>query len=165
MRLRGASLTAVALALAVGGCGAGAEVGEGASVTVYVSAPLRGMDAALGRAVCSGSKQALERSDGRAGTVRVRLICLDDTNGRRWTLADVSANARRASEDSTTVGYIGETDPAAARFSETILEEASIAQLPHMSGAAAMHKLLKAIVEADTSSGSLREAVRDELQR
>ena len=73
--------------------------------------------------------------------MRVRLSCLPDVRrGGRLDLAAIGANARRASEDSTTVGYIGETDPAATRFSETILEEANIAQLPHMSGAAAMHE-------------------------
>ena len=41
---------------------------------------------------------------------------LDDSGGaRRWSLAAVGANARRATEDSTTIGYIGELAPAATR--------------------------------------------------
>jgi hypothetical protein len=78
-------------------------------------------------------------------------------------LATIGANARRATEDSTAVGYIGEPTKAASRFSEPILEAAGIAQLPEVSGAIAMRKLLKAVEEAG-GSGSLRESVHDELE-
>jgi len=75
----------------------------------------------------------------------------------------VGGNARRASEDATTIGYIGESTRAASRFSEPILETAGIAQLSQTSGAAGMKKLLQAVDEAG-SSGSLRESVHDELE-
>jgi branched-chain amino acid transport system substrate-binding protein len=93
----------------------------------------------------------------------VRAICLDDTGGgSRWTLAAVGANARRASEDSTTVGYIGEPDAAAARFSRPILESAGIAQLSGVPGATAMSRLLEAIRRAPDDA-SLRESVDEEI--
>jgi branched-chain amino acid transport system substrate-binding protein len=150
--------------LCVGASGCGEEgVAEGATVTVYVSAPLSGEDAAEGGRLCAGAQRELARNGARAGEVRVRAICLDDTGGgSRWTLVAVGANARRASEDSTTVGYIGEPDPAAARFSRPILESAGIAQLTGMSGAAAMSELLDAI-RAAGGSGGLRESVDDAL--
>jgi hypothetical protein len=90
----------------------------------------------------------------------VRLVCVSDSeDGRRWTLAAVGANARRAVEDSTAVAYIADRDPTAARFSRSILESAEVAQLsPVPSGAAAMAKLLNAIGDADNSS-NLRESV------
>jgi hypothetical protein len=89
----------------------------------------------------------------------VRLVCVSDREGgRRWTLAAVGANARRASEDSTTVAYIADRDPTAAEYSRSILEEAGIAQLEGRPGGAAMRQLLTAIEEAG-GSGNPRESV------
>ena len=74
----------------------------------------------------------------------------------------MGANARRATEDSTTVAYIADRDPTAARFSRSILESAGVAQLPPSpSGAVAMTKLLNAIKEAGSSN--LRESVEESL--
>jgi hypothetical protein len=138
----------------VAGCGEGEGVGEGATATVYAAA-----------ANCNLATRALENEGGRAGSVRVRILCLPSTEkAGHFDLAQIGANARRATEDSSTVAYIGEPEPHATRFSETILEEAGIAQLPSTVGSKAMHMVLRAIREADTSSASLREAVRDELQ-
>jgi hypothetical protein len=93
----------------------------------------------------------------------VRAVCLDDTGGaRRWGLAAVGANARRATEDSTAVAYIGELDRTATRFSRSIVEAAGIAQLSGLSGRAAMADVLGAIGQAGGSE-SLRDAVREEL--
>jgi hypothetical protein len=93
------------------------------------------------------------------------LVCLADAGvSRRLNLAAIGADARRATEDSTTVGYIGEPNPAAARFSRPILDAAGIAQLANLPGGAAMSKLLGAIRQAG-SAGSLRASVRDDLRR
>jgi LmbE family N-acetylglucosaminyl deacetylase len=95
--------------------------------------------------------------------VRVRVVCLSDgERGRRWTLAAVGANARRAAEDSATIAYIADRDPTAASFSRSILEAAGIAQLSGQPGAAAMRRLLTAIEEAGDSAG-LRESVDKSL--
>jgi branched-chain amino acid transport system substrate-binding protein len=139
-------------AVAVAGCGGGGGTAAGASVNVYVSAPL-----------CAGAKRELANSGGRPGDVRVRVVCLADTEAdNRLDLATIGANARRATEDSSSIAYIGELDPSATRFSHPILEAAGISQLSNQSGSAAMTKLLSAIKRASGSS-SLREAVADEL--
>jgi branched-chain amino acid transport system substrate-binding protein len=145
----------LALATAIsGGCGGAEGVAEGATVSVYSAA-----------GACKGAKRALAGAGGRAGSLRVRARCLPEVRrGGRLDLATIGANARRASQDSTTVAYIGESDAAATRFSETILEEANIGQISSTPGAAAMRRVLGAIEEADGGSGSLREEVRDELQ-
>lgn len=145
-----ALLASVALLVAAAGCG-GSGVGEGARVSVYASAPL-----------CAGAERELAREGARAGDVRVRLVCLEDGEGGRLDLAATGANARRAVEDSTTVAYVGEPDPAATRFSRPILDAAGIAQLSRLSGAVAMRRVLRALRQADGSS-SLRELVRDAL--
>lgn len=150
-RIAAAAVSALLL-IAACGCGSPEGVAENATVTAYVSASL-----------CAGARQALAEPDGRAGDVRVRAVCVDDagrTGGSR--LAAIGAAARRASEDSSSVAYLGSSDPTAVRFSETILEEAGIARVASGSGGAAMRKLLQAI-ERSGDAGSLREAVYDRL--
>jgi hypothetical protein len=146
-------LTATALLLLGAGCGEGGGVAEDATVAVYVSTPL-----------CAGAKQELVRSDGRAGELRVRAVCADDTpNADLSILAAIGAAARRATEDSSAVAYIGTTDPAETRFSKPILEEADIPRISADSGKASMTRLLRALQRAD-DSGSLRESLADELR-
>ncbi len=126
---------------------------EGATVSVYVAAPL-----------CAEAEQELARGGGQAGDVRVRVVCLPSAeSSQQLDLARIGANARRATEDASTIGYIGEPIRTATRFSEPILEAAGIAQLPEAPGAPAMKKLLHAVDEAD-DSGSLRESVLDQLE-
>jgi hypothetical protein len=146
-------LALVGLLLVVAGCGESEGVADGATVTAYVAAPL-----------CAGAKRELAREGGQAGDVRVRVICLPGVESKgKLDLATIGANARRATEDATTVGYIGEPTRAASRFSEPILETAGIAQLSQSSGAVAMKQLLRAVDEAG-NSGSLRESVNDALK-
>ena len=154
MGRRGKALLAASCFLVLAsGCGESEGVASGAAVTTYVVSPL-----------CAGAEQELTKQGGKAGDVRVRAICLPSAErGKQLELATIGANARRATEDSTTVGYIGEPTKAASRFSEPILEEAGIAQLPASSGAAAMAKLLQAVKHASGDSSSLRQSVNDEL--
>lgn len=122
-------------------------------MSVYVAAPL-----------CAEAERELARDRGEAGDVNVRAVCLPSAeSSQELDLARIGSNARRAAEDATAIGYIGEPTRSATRFSEPILEAAGIAQLPESSGTAAMKKLLHAVNEAG-SSGSLRAAVNDELE-
>jgi len=119
-------------------------------VRAYVAAPL-----------CEGARRELDRARGRAGEVKVRAVCLPPTRvGGRLDLAALGANARRATEDSAAVAYLGEPDPVATRFSLPILDEAGITLLQSSSGSGAMSQLLTAIGNSDTSS-SLREALHE----
>lgn len=140
----------LAVAVAVGGCGGGEGVSADATVTAYVAAPL-----------CLEAQRELARQGG-AGDLHVKAICLPNArSASKLNLATVGANARRATEDSTTVGYLEASDPRIARFTHPILETASIAWISSSSGKAAMAKLLKTIRNSDT--GSLRESIREEL--
>ena len=143
-----------ACALLVGaGCGEGEGVASGATVSAYVAESL-----------CAEAKSELARDGGEAGDVRVRVICLPSAESKgKLDLAQIGANARRATEDAATIGYIGEPTRAASRFSEPILETAGIAQLSQTSGTAAMKKLLQAVSDAG-NSGSLRESVLSKLE-
>jgi hypothetical protein len=145
-------LGGVAALFSVAGCGASEGVDPGAQVTVYVAPPQ-----------CQGAKRVLDRFGDRAGELRVKLICLEDAQaGGRLDLATVGANARRAVEDSSAVGYIEAPGPT-VRYSVPILEEAKIAVVENGSGATSMGQLLKAIKAAGTASG-LREAVGEKLE-
>jgi hypothetical protein len=140
------------LLLAVAGCSEAEGVAEGAIATAYVVAPL-----------CGKAEQALAEHGAKAGEVRMRIGCLPASGrGGRADLAAIGAGARRTIEDSTSIAYVTTTDPTAIRFSETILEEAGIAQLPTSSGAKAMAQLLHAVAEAGNAS-NLRESVDKSL--
>ena len=153
-----AALAAVGL---VTGCGEGGAE-EGARLNVYVSAPLSGVEAEIGRKVCDEARQAVRRA-GEPGGFELRVVCLDAAGLEgRWTLAQVGANARRATEDSTAVAYLAEPEWAARRQSLPIVEAAGIAELSGMSGRAAITAVATAIEESD--SDDPRRAVFDAVE-
>lgn len=92
--------------------------------------PLHGERAPEGRAVADGARLALAEAGGRVGEFRVRAHLLDDTGGgRRWSPVATAANARRASEDSTAIGFVGDLDSGATRVSLPITNQAEIPQV------------------------------------
>lgn len=144
-------LASAALLVAVPGCGGAEGVEAGATVTAYVVAPL-----------CGQAEQQLRHEGGRAGDVRVKAVCLPRTERTgHLDLATVGANARRATEDSTSVAFLEPFGKAGA-FSHPILETAEIPWIDSSSGTRAMARLLRAIDDAG-SSGSLRSSIREEL--
>ncbi|HEY5815175.1 MAG TPA: hypothetical protein VIS95_02425 [Solirubrobacterales bacterium] len=145
---RWTALAAVGVLLVGAGCGEGGGVADGATMTVYVVEPL-----------CAGAERELARAGAQAGDVRVRVSCLPsaESNGR-LDLATIGANARRATEDSSAIAYIGERTKAATRFSEPILQAAGIRQFSDMSGTQAMRSLLGELGEGGDLSTMPREA-------
>ena len=138
----------VAVAALGAGCGEGGAA-NGATVHVYVAAPL-----------CGESQRKLKQ-EGGVEDLRVRLVCLPQVeSGGRVDLAQAGANARRATEDSTAVAYLEAPGPG-AKFSHPILESADIAWLETSSGSTAMRRVLSALKEAGSSSP--RDAVRESL--
>jgi len=145
-------MAACGLLIAVVGCGEDEGVAKGATVTAYVVEPL-----------CVEAERELERQRGRAGELRVEAVCLaSPRSSKKLDLAAIGSNARQATEDSTAVAYIEPADPKASRFSDPILETASIASISSSSGSKAMAQVLRAIAAAD--SGSLRESVSESLE-
>lgn len=121
-----------AAALLGSGCGEGSGVAGGATATAYVAG-----------ALCAEAREELASHGAEAGDLRVRVVCLPRSErGGKLDLATIGANARRATEDSSSIAYIGEPTRAASRFAETILEEADLRQYPAIPGAAAMRQLL-----------------------
>jgi hypothetical protein len=142
------ALLAVAAALGAG-CGEGG-VASGASVSVYAAPPL-----------CKGARGVLGQAGGQAEDLEVRVVCLPPVAAKGvGGLAAAGANARRATEDSTSVAYL-EVPGSAAKFGQSIVEAADIAWVKTSSGATAMRRVLEALEERGSSSP--RSAVLDQV--
>jgi cell pole-organizing protein PopZ len=84
------------------------------------------------------------------GDLKLQVVCLDAAGERGgWTLAQVGANARRATEDSTAVAYVGEPDPRARKQSQPIVAAAEIAEIGGVSGEEAVGEVVAAIRGGD----------------
>lgn len=137
-----------ALAATLSGCGTGGAE-SGATVSVYAVPPL-----------CREARQVVDGADGKAGDLKVRVLCLRRVESKgRADLAIVGANARRATEDSSSVAYL-EAPGRAAPFSQSIVEKADIAWVNTSSAVPTVRRILKAL-EGDSSSP--RQAVLDEV--
>lgn len=156
-----AILIVFALALSLFGCGEeGAS--EGATLTVYVSAPLRGGEAEVGRRLCTEAREQAAEEKGSADFA-VRVTCLDASGPKgSWTLAKVGSNARRATEDSTSIAYVGEPDRAARKHSQPIIEAAEMAAMGSRNGKEAIETIITALEEDD--SDDPRAAVFDAVE-
>jgi hypothetical protein len=155
------ALALLALAVVMSGCGEEGAA-EGAELTVYVSAPLRGDEGEQGRRLCAEAREEAARGGGEEDDYELRVVCLDASGADgHWTLAKVGSNARRATEDSTTVAYIGEPDRAARQQSRPIVDAAEIAELGGVSGKEAIARIATALREDD--SNDPRAAVFDAL--
>jgi branched-chain amino acid transport system substrate-binding protein len=128
-----------ALALAVAACGSddkAAEPGSGSAkagkaLTIYSSLPLQGAARAQSEAAVKGAKLALEQAGGKAGSFPITYTSLDDSTAQAagWEPGATSTNARKAAQDKSTIGYIGEFNSGATAVSLPILNEAGIAQV------------------------------------
>lgn len=141
------ALTALATLIAaagLGGCfgGDGSEESRisGRTLTIYSSLPAHGASASAARAVAAGEGLALADAGKRAGHRRVRWVRLDSTRpgGRVWEPDLVSANAKRATADPTTVAYLGELDYGASAVSVPITNEKGILQVSPGDGLASL---------------------------
>jgi len=131
-----AAIAALIAAAALAACSPGDyddEAPEDATLTVYVSAPLRGESAEEGRAIVNGAKLALADAGGEVGGVDVEAIYMDDTagEGRKagWDPVVVADNARRAAQDSTAIAYFGDLESGATRISLPITNQAMMLQV------------------------------------
>ena len=134
-----------ALALVAGACGGGTGSGGGATtapggaaaaktVKIYSSLPLTGPSRAQTLTVVNGIKMALDENGGKDGTnakvgnITVEYESLDDATAvkQSWDAAQEAENARKAAEDSKTVGYIGTFNSGAARISIPVMNKAGI---------------------------------------
>jgi branched-chain amino acid transport system substrate-binding protein len=125
-----------ALSLGVVACGDDDGGGGGGSVsgntlTIYSSLPLQGDSRPQGTATVSGEKLALEQAGNKVGKYKIKYVSLDDSTATagKWEPGQTSANARKASQDSKTIAYLGEFNSGASAISIPILNQAGILQI------------------------------------
>jgi branched-chain amino acid transport system substrate-binding protein len=128
-----------ALAGGVAACGSssdksssnGGGSSSGSNLTIYSSMPLQGDSRAQSQAVVNGETLALEQAGGKAGKYSIKLVSLDDSTATagKWDPGAVSSNARKASEDKSTIAYIGEFNSGASAVSIPTLNRAGILQV------------------------------------
>jgi hypothetical protein len=143
-------LLAVALTVGVAACGGGDA--SGATVSVYVAAPL-----------CAGAKSELAKHGATAGHFNVAARCLapSERGGGGVDLATVGSNSRRATEDTSAVATLESPGPG-NKFSRPILESAGIPLVTSSSGRKGMKQVIEAVESAGTSG--VRESVRGALE-
>ena len=134
-----AALALAACVVAAAGCGGSDEPNPDANATVYVSLPLRGPSGPDGRDAADGARMAIADAHDEAGGVGVEAKYLDDTQGAgssaRWTPVQAAANARAATQDSTSIAYLGEFESGATRASLPVTNSARLLQVSPASSA------------------------------
>lgn len=132
-------LALVVCAAVAAGCGGSSEPNADATATVYVSLPLRGPSGPDGRDAADGARLALADAKNACGGTRIEARYLDDTEGpatiARWTPARVAANARAATQDSTSIAYLGDFESGATRASLPVTNGALLLQVSPASSA------------------------------
>lgn len=136
MRSRWLCVAALGLAPLLGGCGGvgsspASQSSLGRRLEIYSSLPLHGVSASAARQVLAGERLALADARGRVGRLRIGLVSLDDSNPQTgtWDPGATTANARRATQDATTIAYIGDYDSPATAVSLPITNGAGILQV------------------------------------
>ena len=143
-------LLAAALGVGITGCGGGDA--SGATVSVYVAAPL-----------CAAAKAELAKHGADAGSfhVGIRCLALSERAGGGVDLATNGANSWRATEDTSAVATLEPPGPG-TKFSGSILESAGIPLVVNASARTGMKRILEAVESAGT--GNVRESVQGTLE-
>jgi branched-chain amino acid transport system substrate-binding protein len=139
-RLAPVVLTALALGVTAcggddggsGGAGSGGDGnGEPETLTIYSSTPLQGASREQSVSIVNGIDLALDQAGGKAGKFKIKHESLDDSTAQAagWAPEQVSANARKALRDKSTIAYIGEYNGGASAVSMPILNEGPIPQI------------------------------------
>jgi branched-chain amino acid transport system substrate-binding protein len=115
---------AIAIAVALSACAAPASntsTVSSSSLTVYASAPPAASADARARDVLAAEQLAYQRSGGRAGKYRVRLVVVRDPK--------ISDAARTAIQDTDAIAYVGEIVPGTSADSLGIVGDQQILQV------------------------------------
>jgi branched-chain amino acid transport system substrate-binding protein len=122
-------------ALAAAGCGGGGGGGgtkaKGSTLTIWSSLPLQGANRPNSVDIIKGERLALQGTGNKGGSCKVRYKSLDDSTAQagQWDPGQTSSNARKAAQDKSTIGYLGEFNSGASAISIPILSDAKIQQI------------------------------------
>jgi branched-chain amino acid transport system substrate-binding protein len=125
-----------ALAVGVSACGSSSSSGgggtaKGSTLTIYSSLPLQGTSRLQSLDVIKGEQLALSTAGNAAGKCKLTYKSLDDSTAAAgsWDPGQTSSNARKAAQDPSTIGYLGEFNSGASAVSIPILNQAGIQQI------------------------------------
>ncbi|HEX3874518.1 MAG TPA: branched-chain amino acid ABC transporter substrate-binding protein, partial [Solirubrobacteraceae bacterium] len=101
------------------------------TLTVYSVLPLKGPDQARQASVVNGEKLALYQAGGHVGKFHISFASLDDSDSKTgsWIPNDTLTAARTASQDTTTIAYVGDWDSGASAISLPLLNETGVLQV------------------------------------
>jgi branched-chain amino acid transport system substrate-binding protein len=137
-RLKRAAAAGAALLVPVAliaGCGAskhkGTTVPSGTTLTIYSSLPFSGPRRRDALDIRDAEQMALREHGDRVGKYTIRYISLDDASAKKkgWDPNATSANARTASQDQTTIAYLGDLDSGASAISIPVTNAVGILQV------------------------------------
>jgi branched-chain amino acid transport system substrate-binding protein len=128
------ALGLVTLTLALTGCGAvvsSTPPSAGRQLAVFSSLPLQGPEAAASQAIVNGEKLALAQAHGHVGHFGVSYYSLDDSDPttQQWSQGLAAANAKVASQDKSTIAYLGDYDSGATAISLPLNNDGGILQI------------------------------------
>jgi branched-chain amino acid transport system substrate-binding protein len=127
-----AALAAAVLALAgCGGVTGASSDAVGSPLTIYSSLPLQGPMAATSAQIVNGEKLALAQANGRAGKFRIGFFSLSDSSPSTglWSPGVTAGNAKTASQDPSTIAYIGDLDSGATAVSLPLMNAVGVLQV------------------------------------
>jgi branched-chain amino acid transport system substrate-binding protein len=114
-----------------GGGGGGGSAIEGSTLTIYSSLPQQGASGPQAKAIQNGATLAVESKGGKIGDYTIKYVPLDDSLASSGAADEGKAaqNARKAVQDKTTAGYIGEYNSGISKVTIPILNKAGIPQV------------------------------------
>jgi branched-chain amino acid transport system substrate-binding protein len=111
---------------ASGGGGGGTK-----NVKIVTSLPFDATDRQQTDDVVKGEKLALSQKNNQVGPCKISFEQLDDSTAQagQWDPGQTSTNARKAAQDKSIVGYIGEFNSGASAISIPITNQAELMQI------------------------------------
>ena len=117
---------------ACGGTATGSSpTAQSQTLTVYSGLPLQGPDQARQASIVNGEKLALYQAGGHVGKFHISFASLDDSDPATgaWTPEKTLLAGRTASQDTSTIAYIGDWDSGASAISLPLLNETGVLQV------------------------------------
>ena len=131
-RWRGLCLGALPLLLAACGTAVSATPpSAGRQLAIFSSLPLQGPQAAASQAIVNGEKLALAQTHGHVGRFGVSYYSLDDSDPstQLWSAGLAAANAKVASQNNSTIAFLGDYDSGATAVSLPLINDGGILQI------------------------------------
>jgi branched-chain amino acid transport system substrate-binding protein len=168
---------------ALGACGSsdnnsstsgGTSGGGGSkSVKIVTSLPFDATDRQQTEDVVKGEKLALSQINNTVGPCKIGFEQLDDSTAQagQWDPGQTSSNARKAAQDKSIVGYVGEFNSGASAISIPITNQAGLMQISPSNTALELTKdpgptgkrTYARVVAADHIQGAVQGAWMKEL--